>query len=324
MTALLAARTQDPALVPTPYWRRWFRLHGRSAAVLGPVLLVVGAATAWNLQGWPGRVNDDEGSYVAEAWAMIYTHHLSHYTYWYDHPPLGWAQLAAYAWLTDGFGRDGSAVMVGREFMWLVTLASSCLLFVLGRRLGFRRRFAGLAVLLFGLSPLAIWFHRMVSLDNIAAMWLLAALMFAASPRHSLRAAFWSAVCLAAAVLSKETVALLTPAVVWTIWQHTDRRTRAWNLGVFGVTYLLLLLGYPLFATLRGELLPGRGHVSLVWALWWQFLGRAGSGSPFSPASGSHDLIRFWLGLDPWLPPASPCCRPRWPSGGCARSAAGC
>jgi hypothetical protein len=283
-------------------WRLWWAgRHVLSVAALAPVLVLVGLATAWNLQGWPGRVNDDEGTYVSEAWAMIFEHHLSHYTYWYDHPPLGWAQIAAYAWVTDGFARDSSAVMVGREFMWFVTMASCLFLFVLGRRLGLRRVFSAAAVALFGLSPLAIYFHRMVSLDNIGTMWLLASLMFAASRRNSLRASFCSAICLAAGVLSKETIAVLTPAVIWVIWQHTDRRTRAWNLGIFGATYILLVLGYPLTAALRGELLPGPGHVSLAWALWWQFDGRAGSGSPLDPASQASYLVHLWLGLDPWL-----------------------
>jgi len=305
VTALLQAGPlrgePEPAAEPPRRWRRWPGLHARSVAALAPVLVVVGLATAWNLQGWPGRVNDDEGTYVSEAWAMIFEHHLSHYTYWYDHPPFGWAQIAAYAWATNGFARDASAVLVGREFMWFVTMASCLFLFVLCRRLGLRRVLSAAAVALFGLSPLAIYFHRMVSLDNIGTMWLLAALMFAASRRNSLRAAFWSAVCLAAAVLSKETVALLAPAVIWVIWQHTDRRTRAWNLGIFGATCLMLLFGYPLMAALRGELLPGQGHVSLAWALWWQFGGRAGSGSPLDPRSGSAALVHFWLGLDPWL-----------------------
>jgi 4-amino-4-deoxy-L-arabinose transferase-like glycosyltransferase len=272
-----------------------------SLLTLSALLAVAGAVTAWNLQGWPGRVNDDEGTYVAEAWAMLYPHHLSHYTYWYDHPPFGWAQIAAYVALTDGFGRDASAVMAGREYMWLVTVVSCALLFVLCRRLEMRRWAAAVAVLLFGLSPLAVYYHRMVSLDNMATMWLLAALTAAASRRRSLGAALVAAVCAAGAVLSKETVALLLPAVVWVLWQHTGRDTRRWNLGVFTVTFTLLVAAYPLMAVLRGELLPGQGHVSLGWALWWQFSGRSGSGSVLDTNSGSYGLAHFWLSLDPWL-----------------------
>lgn len=301
-----AALTQIPPQAGPPRAResgprRWWREHWRSAAMLLPVLTAAGAVTGWNLQGWPGRVDDDEGTYVAEAWAMLYQHHLSHYTYWYDHPPLGWAQIAFFGWLTGGFRHETSAVMLGREFMWCLTMAGCVLLFVTCRRLGLRRVTGCAAVALFAVSPLAIWYHRMVSLDNIGTTWLLAALAIAASRRHSLSAAFWSALTLAVGILSKETTAILAPAVVFVLWQHTRRRTRWWNLGIFGVTLSLLLTGYPLFAALRNELLPGKGHVSLLWSLWWQFLGRAGSGSPLTAGNLSHWLLDLWLEVDPWL-----------------------
>ena len=303
MTTTLTRAPERVASPPTPAWgwRVWLSRRWVSLATLTASLSIVGAANAWNLQGWPGRVNDDEGTYVAEAWAMIYPHHLSHYTYWYDHPPLGWALIAAYTWVTDGFHRDPSAVMVGRELMWLATLVSSALLYLLARRLRFRRVTAAAAVLLFGLSPLAIYYHRMVSLDNLATMWTLAALAIAATPRRSLGAAFWGGACFAAAVLSKETIAILLPAVVWMLWQHTDKRTRRWNMASFAVAFSLVVLAYPLFAALRGELLPGRGHVSLAWALWWQLFGRASSGSLLDPHSGTFGLAHFWLSIDPWL-----------------------
>jgi 4-amino-4-deoxy-L-arabinose transferase-like glycosyltransferase len=292
---------QVPRRLPWGRAENWYRVHKVSLIACGRVLAVVGIVSAWNLQGWPGRVDDDEGTYVAEAWAMIYQHHLSHYTYWYDHPPLGWAQLAAYIWLTGGFHWYPSAVMVGREFMWWVTLASSALLFVLCRRLEFRRTTAAVTVLAFGLSPLAVYYHRMVSLDNIGTMWLLAAMVIATSRRRSLAAAFWSAVCMAMAVLSKETLALLLPAVFWLLWQHSASRTRKWHLGVFAATFVELVAFYLLFAVLRGELIPGRGHVSLGWALWWQLMGRAGTGSVLDSHSVTHGLAVLWIGIDPWL-----------------------
>jgi len=298
---LTAGESGEAAVERGARVRAWFRLHRTSLVVLSRVLLAVGAATAWNLQGWPGRVDDDEGTYVAEAWAMIYQHHLSHYTYWYDHPPLGWAQLAAYIWLTDGIRRYPSTVMVGREFMLLLTLVSCVLLYILCRRLAFRRTTAAVTVLLFGLSPLAIYYHRMVSLDNIGMVWLLAALVIATSRRGNLGAAFWSAVCMAAAVLSKETLALLLPVVLTMIWQRAQTRTRKWHMGVFTATFVELVAAYPLFATLRGELIPGRGHVSLTWAVWWQLFSRPGTGSLLDSHSATHSLAVLWLGVDPWL-----------------------
>ncbi len=256
---------------------------------------------AWNLQGYPGRVNDDEGTYTTEAWAIISLHRLAPYTYWYDHPPLGWATIAAWAWLTDGFHRASRAVMIGREVMWLATIISSALLYGVARKLELRRPGAAGAVLLFGLSPLAIWYHRTVSLDNMSTMWALAAFMVAVSRRRSMGAAFWSAVCFAAASLSKETVIVILPALVWQLWQHTDRRTRSWNIGIFITTYVLIVLFYPLFGILRGEFLPGRGHVSLIGSVEYQLLSRQGSGSLLDSHSGTFAMAHSWVSLDPWL-----------------------
>lgn len=294
-------RQAGPPAAREPRLRRWWRAHWAGIAMLTPVLLFAGTVTGWNLQGWPGRIDDDEGTYVAEAWAMLYEHHLSHYTYWYDHPPLGWAQIAAFGWLTDGYHRVTSDVMMGRQFMWCLSMAACVLLYVFCRRLGLRRVTACAAVALFAASPLAVMYHRMVSLDNIGTVWLLASLAIAASRRHSLAAAFWSGATLAVGILSKETVVILTPAVVWVLWQHTHRRTRRWNLGIFAVTLSVLLAGYPLFAALRDELMPGQGHVSLLRSLWWQFAARAGSGDPLVSGSTSNWLVHVWLGVDPWL-----------------------
>jgi 4-amino-4-deoxy-L-arabinose transferase-like glycosyltransferase len=281
--------------------KAWARAHKASLISLGIALAGVCVATAWNLQGWPGRVDEDEGTYVAEAWAMISPHHLASYTYWYDHPPLGWAQLAAYIWLTDGFARYSSAVMVGREFMLVVTLASSVLLYVLCRRLEFRRTAAAVTVVLFGLSPLAVYYHRMVSLDNIGTMWLLAAMVAATSRRRNLAAAFWSGVCSTVAVLTKETLVLLLPVVFWIILQQARRHTRKWHLAIYATTIVLFTAFYPLYAALRGELFPGSGHVSLIWAMWWQLVERSGSGFIVSGGTAAHGLLTLWFETDRWL-----------------------
>jgi 4-amino-4-deoxy-L-arabinose transferase-like glycosyltransferase len=300
-TATLPVRWTGAPAAPTVRLRVWLGTHRTSLVLLAVLLLVVGAANAWNLHGWPARVNDDEATYVDQAWAMVAKGHVAHYTYWYDHPFLGWAVIAGYAWLTDGFDRVPSAVMVGREVMLISTLVSCALVYLIGRRLGFHRATATAAVLVFGLSPVAIFYHRMVFLDNLAVMWTLAALAFAASPRRGVAAAFGSACCFAAAVLTKETAAIVLPAVVWMLAQHTDRRTRSWNLAVFATAFVALVLSYPLYALLKNELLPGPGHVSLTWALWWQLFGRSGSGSLLDPDSGTASLARSWLDIDPWL-----------------------
>jgi hypothetical protein len=265
------------------------------------LLTVVGAAMAWNLQGYPGRANDDEGTYVDRAWAMLYTHHLSNYTYNWDHPSFGWATIAAWAGLTDGFHRDSRAVMVGRELMWVATLISCALLFMLARRLGMRRVHAAAAVVLFGLSPVDIWFHRMVSLDNLATTWALAAFVLAASRRRSLAAALGSAVCFAAATWSKETIVLLFPALAWLLWENSDKVTRMRYLIAFVITYLGLAALYPVLAVLKGELLPAPRHVSLVGDAVYQLFTRTSTGSLLDPHSGTFAQVRSWVELDPWI-----------------------
>jgi hypothetical protein len=103
-------------------------------------------------------------------------------------------------------------------------------------------------------------------------------------------------------VLSKETMILLLPGFLWLAWRHTNRRTRSFCVVGMCATGVLLLLVYPLMAVLRGELLPGPGHVSLVEALKWQFFTRPSSGTALSAHSPSRTLLDSWLALDAWLP----------------------
>jgi hypothetical protein len=211
-------RAPDPKrrAVPPPKrhrLRQWIRVHRRSLLIVAGLLLTVGLVHAIGYDRFPGRATDDEGTYVSQAWAVQHWHSLAHYTYWYDHPPVGWITMAAYNWVTRAFERLPTSVTVGRELMIWAKIVSAAMIYLLGRRLGYNRLTAAGAVLLFGLSPLAIPFQRMAYLDNLAVMWTLAALALAASPRKSLAASAGSAACFAVAVLSKETIAVLLPAL---------------------------------------------------------------------------------------------------------------
>ena len=61
---------------------------------------------------------------------------------------------------------------------------TALLVYVVARRFGLRVQFAGLAVLLFALSPLSLHFQRMVLLDNLAAPFVLGAFALAVAPRR--------------------------------------------------------------------------------------------------------------------------------------------
>jgi hypothetical protein len=141
-----------PTCLPPPnrHWlRKWLRAHWLSLLVVTGLLLAVGIVHAVGYDRFPGRINDDEGTYVAQAWAVQHWHSLAHYTYWYDHPPGGWITIAGYTWLTRAFERLPTAVSAGRELMIVVKLVSAAMLYLLGRRLGFHRLAAAGAVLLF-------------------------------------------------------------------------------------------------------------------------------------------------------------------------------
>ena len=99
----------------------WAWSHRHSLVLLAGLLLVVGVVHAWGMTSSPGP-SDDEGTYMAQAWAVQRTGQLAHYTYWYDHPPLGWLTIAAWTWVTGAFDGAVSAVAAGREMMLLVQL----------------------------------------------------------------------------------------------------------------------------------------------------------------------------------------------------------
>jgi hypothetical protein len=297
------APPDEPSLLAVGWrgLRAWARAHRVSLAVAAAVVLAVGMVHWIGYDRWPARLNDDEGTYVSQAWAVQSWHTLAHYTYWYDHPPFGWITLAGYTWLTRAFERLPTAVTAGREAMLWAKILSAALLYLLGRRLGFGRVAVAGAVLLFGLCPLGLLFQRMVFLDNLAVVWVLAALALAVSPRRSLAAAAGSAICFGLAVLTKETVLVLFPALALLLWQHTSPQTRRYGVPLFLTLLGGVLLFYPLYALLKNELFEGPGHVSLLWAVKWQLFERPPSGSVLDPASDSRGILRFWFDQDPWL-----------------------
>jgi hypothetical protein len=273
--------------------------------VVGAGLLLVSAtALLTGLARYPAFA-DDEGTYVAQAWAVRTRWALAHYTYWYDHPPLGWLQLAFLTVVTRPLASAGgftaNAVTEARLAMVVPALATVAMVYVLLRRVGTGRVASAVGTVAFALCPLTISSLRQVFLDGLALPWIVAAFVLAATRSRRLWAFAGAGTCAALAVLSKETMAIALPALVVGVWQQTDRRTRAFCFSAFGAALALVVLGYPLFALLKGELLPGSGHVSLFEALKFQLMGRNSTGSPLDAASASHRLVASWLAVDPWL-----------------------
>ena len=304
--------TRSPARGPGAARLDWTGHRATLIALGVPLILVDRARTAWNLQGWPGRVDDDEGTYVAEAWAMVYPAPPRPTT------PTGTTtrrsagrSWPAYIWLTDGFALVSRApCMVGREFM-LVRHAGelrAALRAVPQARLPPRPPLLVTVAAVRPFSPLAdllppAWSRWTTSARcGCSPRW-----STAASRRRNLSAGVLGRRCAwPVAVLSKETTgdpaasggldALAAPA---------EPRTRKWHLGVFAVDLRpeLSRLLPAVRRAARRAVSRHAGTCRCCWALWWQLMrqdraagacSRSGSARP-RPADAVDSAPTAWL-----------------------------
>jgi len=272
--------------------------HRATLAWLLPVLAIAAAVSFINMAGSPQRI-DDEGTYTAQAWAVNTLGELAHYTFWYDHPPVGWLQIAGYTQLTGAFARYDLAVLAAREAVLVATLISVVLVWLLARRFGMTRPAAAAAGLVFALSPLALQFHRTVYLDNVAMPWLLGAFLLAMSRRWQLAGFAGSAAAFGIAVLSKETFLLALPFLIWVMVRSAQKATRRYTLSVASSVLVLIGGSYLLLAAVKGELIPRENRVSLLDGILFQLSSRVSSGTVFEPDSLINRTFAMWWQLDP-------------------------
>jgi cellulose synthase/poly-beta-1,6-N-acetylglucosamine synthase-like glycosyltransferase len=269
-------------------------------AVQIPLLIGLGLVQVTNVAHWPA-VMFDEGTYVGNAWAVGERGALGFYTYTYGHPPLAWLLITLWTSVGRLFGHTIYSLDGARELMCAVSIVSFSLLYILARRLKMNPIFAAATVIIFALCPLSLYFHRGVELDNPATVWAIAAFVLVLSPRRRLWSFAGSGACFAASVLSKETTLVLLPALLLAAFQNTDSRTRRYCLALMVSFFVLVGLAYPLYATLKGELIPGPGHVSLIGTDINMLFTRQGTGSVFDPHSTARAFVMYWLSFDPWL-----------------------
>jgi 4-amino-4-deoxy-L-arabinose transferase-like glycosyltransferase len=277
----------------------WARATQRDLIGLAAVVVPLTIVHAWGMAQFPAFF-DDEGAYVSQAFAVDKLNALAPYTYWYDHPPLGWILLGGWAKLVPVFSSSSFAIGAARTFVLIVFVVSAALLYGVARRLSLGPGLSAAAVALFGFSPLALDYQRMVLLDNLAMPWLLAAFFLALTPRRRIGAYAASGVCFALAVLTKETFLLFLPALALVVWSTGTHTTRRFAIAVFGTLAVCVAGFYPLFALLRGELFEGKHHTSLMYGIHFQ-LTRTGGGSIFTAHSPTRDLVDTWLKFDPIL-----------------------
>lgn len=258
-------------------------------------LITAGLSHGINMLHYP-YYESDEGTYMSQAWSLVRTGELAPYTYWYDHPPFGWMTIALWAKiLPNDFFTFGTAIDTGRVLMFIVHLISTVLVFYIIKQIT-RSNWIALATCLFySLSPIGIYFHRRVLLDNLMNLWLLASLAVLYRPVLKLRHFALSGLLYAAAFLTKISALFFGPALLYLVAVKKYAAQYTFRIGVWFSVAALAISIYPIFSMLKGEFIPAAHgeHVSLIGSFFFQM--NRGNGIPFYKAGSDfmgiiHDL----------------------------------
>ncbi|MCK5123186.1 MAG: glycosyltransferase family 39 protein [Candidatus Pacebacteria bacterium] len=253
-----------------------FIIKRKEFFVIVLLLLISGIAHGYNMFNFPYYEND-EGTYISQAWSVLNQGTLSHYTYWYDHSPVGWFLIALWTKLTGGFFTFGMSVNSGRVLMLVLHLFSTFFLFKIAKKMTGSIYAGFFSALIFALSPLGIYFQRRVLLDNIMVFWLLMSLHLILCFKKRLLIIIFSAITFSLSVLSKESGIFFLPVMLYLVFIQTNKQHKRLGFVLWIILFGLICSLYPLYALLKSELFPmgsifdaGGEHVSLIETLTWQ------------------------------------------------------
>ncbi len=296
---LMAAQTRllpQTEIASAARWQEIVIAGWLEAVVVALILGITLAVQAINLFNYPAYTAD-EGNYMANAWAILHGK-IEPYAYTYDHPPIGWLQIAAWTQVTGGLASFGNAINTGRVLMLLLAAASSLLLYLITSRLSGSRSAALLAMIIYTLSPLSLNYRHEVLIDNIATFWLLLSLCLITTGKSKLRTFVFAAIALGIAILSQEIFLLFLPAMLYAVWLYATQFQRKFSLVTFLYVALAITSVYILLAVLKREFFPPNAlpgyngaHASLIGAFLqkWQ-----------APLSGGQfdQSWNIWMQLD--------------------------
>lgn len=269
------------------------------------VFLITLFFTGFNLFGYP-EAWGDEGVYTGQAWWLVRFGKITPYTYWYDHFPLGWLQIGLWQLLTGGPFRFGMAVFGSRVFIALLVSLTNVFLFKIVKKITQKKEVAFLASFLFAASPLAIFFHRQVLLDNIATFWTVVAFWALLRNKGELWSYFSSGLFLGIGFLSKESTLFFLPGFLLALIVTTKKENRSFCFLLFLTTFFTLVSLFPLIALLKREFFPSGwffsspSHVSFIETFLYQ--ASRGNKIPFWQEGSEIRLIfPHWLEKDVFL-----------------------
>lgn len=281
--------------LPKKQFLNWFSL------IL--VLIISLTAHCYNFLHFPYFEND-EGVYFSQAYSVLKEGKLAPYTYWYDHAPLGWILMSLWLLITGGPFTFGFSLNSARIFIALIHLFSSILVFLITRKYSKNWYNAILAVLIFSLSPLSVYFQRRVLLDNIMIFWILLSYYLIIAKNLNLKKIILSAVFFAFAVLTKESAVFFLPAFFYQVYNFSDKKVYRINTGIWIAVFISLTAYYFLYSILKGELFPSGflginsyPHVSLLETVKFQLARSGGSWiNPLKTSFITNSLL--WIKQD--------------------------
>lgn len=243
----------------------------------------------------------DEGIYVAQGWWAVNSGQLSPYTYFYDHPPLGWIFIGLWFFLTGGPFTFGISVVSARLLMVIVASIANLFTYLLLKKITSKKIIALAGTIFLIFSPLSIYFHRQVLLDNIQNLWLIVSLYLLVSKTGNLRRVLLSAITFGIAVLSKEFALFVYPAYIYLVWKLNNGAVRIYAVSTWLITTIFIAGLFPLAALLRNEFLSdsvtGGNHVSLMETVQYQ-LSRGRGEYPWVVDSYFSLSLQEWQKLD--------------------------
>lgn len=280
----------------------------KSETLLILILILSGAiAFALNIFNFPYYEND-EGTYMSQAWAVFKLGQLAPYTYWYDHAPLGWMQMGLWSTLTGGFFTFGFGINSGRALTIIIQIINILLVYTITKTFTQSKIFAFIAGVIFAYSPLGILLQRRILLDNLAILWTLVSMQIMLIYNNKLITILYAGLALGIAILSKESVVFFAPVFLYFIYKTVHIHHRLHAVILWSVIIGSLIGLYFTYALIKGEFFPpgffpwdNRQHVSLLQTLTFQ-AGRGGGNIFDFQTSDFWTKIRTtWTENDPLL-----------------------
>lgn len=217
---------------------------------------------------------NDEGIYQSQAWSISSLGSLSPYTYWYDHAPMGWIILNFFTRLIGGFYQVNfsgfESLDTGRFIILIFKIITAIYLYLTVKNLTKNKYVGGICILLYGLSPLAVFFQRRILLDNIMLMTIIISLYLITLKSSKLANIMLSGLLFGISCLVKESAVFLFPGFLVYILLNVDSNRKYICASLWTLFSVFTILLYPILAILKSELFPKDNQVSLVGTLLYQ------------------------------------------------------